>query len=86
MKFKTESGSEYEVNADDKKIRRLFGKVKPTDRQGADGEWKKYEDISDIVVGRSVIVVYGKAEPLLPGSPRHAVPGCVTSRVASVQQ
>jgi len=40
--FITESGSVYEVNEEEKLIRRISGNRKPTERQGEDGEWKKY--------------------------------------------
>lgn len=44
--YKTASGSIYEVRPANKEIRRVFGINEPTERQGADGEWKKYEDLS----------------------------------------
>lgn len=54
--YKTKSGSQYEVDLEGKKIRRLFGEVTPTERQGNDGEWKEFETISNIVIGNSVII------------------------------
>jgi hypothetical protein len=86
MKFKTESGSEYEVNTDKKEIRRLSGNADPTLRQGRDGDWKSYEDISEIVVGRSVIVFHTKNTSLFSGSPKYAIPGTITSRVTNIQK
>lgn len=85
MIFFTEN-SEYELDTADKKIRRLFGSVNPTQRQGRDGIWKSYDVITDVVVGSSVIIIYTNAEPLIPGSPIDAMPGVVTSRVLSIQQ
>lgn len=43
MKFKTKSGSRYELDIDGKRIRRLGGVKEPTHRQGVDGEWRSYE-------------------------------------------
>lgn len=43
FKFETLSGSVYEVNEEEKQIRRLSGLNKPSESQGEDGEWKEYE-------------------------------------------
>jgi hypothetical protein len=45
MKFITRSGSLYQIDVANKKIRRLEGKANATPHQGADGEWKSYEAI-----------------------------------------
>jgi hypothetical protein len=58
MVFKTESGSAYEVDAEGKRIRRLHGVLDPTSRQGTDGTWKTYEDLTDIEVGRPVLIMW----------------------------
>lgn len=42
IKFRTYSGSVYELDQDNKRIRRLSGVKDPTPRQGADGQWKTY--------------------------------------------
>ena len=61
MMFRTISGSTYEVDPQNKKIRRLYGKLPSTDRQGLDGDWKTYHDLSRIVVGQPVIIVWEMA-------------------------
>jgi len=73
MKFITESGSVYQIDTANKKIRRLSGKNDPTPRQGADGEYKSYEgfgSLEEIVagnegkltVGHSAIIVWVQSE------------------------
>ncbi len=41
--FYTETGSIYELDKTNKRIRRVFGVSEPTPRMGADGSWKTYE-------------------------------------------
>lgn len=67
MKFETETGSLYEVDLESKKIRRLNGKGNPTPRQGQDGQWKKYINISPSfpVIGQSVLISWGSDVELL---------------------
>ena len=43
MFFKTISGSVYELDTKEKRVRRLAGVKEPTSRQGHDGDWKVYE-------------------------------------------
>lgn len=40
--FTTLSGSVYEVDEPNKRIRRTYGTAPPTERQGEDGEWREY--------------------------------------------
>ncbi len=80
--FTTETGSRYEVNTTDKQARRVTGIKPATNRQG-DG-WKSYEDISDIVIGKSVAIFWDpKTTPLLEGS-TGGIPATVTSCVVSI--
>jgi hypothetical protein len=44
--FFTLSGSSYEVDQENNRIRRLAGTKDPTVRQGNDGEWKDYKHLS----------------------------------------
>jgi hypothetical protein len=93
MKFTTVSGSVYEVNTDSKQIRRLNGSKDPTPRQGPDGQWRSYEDITPINVGASVAIFWSAETALLaeteealksmPGA--IAAPTTMTSMVASVE-
>jgi hypothetical protein len=45
MIVRTETGSIYEVDRKNKRVRRLTGEKNPTPRMGKDGEWKTYHDI-----------------------------------------
>lgn len=83
-KFVTETGSMYEINTETKQVRRLNGTADPTPRQGKDGEWRKYEYISKPSVGMPVLIMWGSDVKLLPGSPPHATPSTVTSRVEMI--
>ena len=46
MIYTTRSGSVYEVDDTNLKIRRLTGSKDPTERQGKNGEWKAYHSIT----------------------------------------
>lgn len=74
MIFKT-ANSTYEIDNENKKVRRLYGLTEATERQGQDGDWKSFADISEITLGRSVLVVWA-----LDGS----IPATVTSPVKSI--
>lgn len=66
MKFITLSGSLYQVDTVNKKIRRLNGKNDPTPRQGEDGVFKSYEgfgSIKEILAGNDGKLTVG--EPAL---------------------
>lgn len=45
IKFTTETGSIYEMDEIDGRIRRLSGNHAPTSRQGEDGSWRNYHGI-----------------------------------------
>jgi hypothetical protein len=64
MRFITISGSTYEVDQDNKKIRRLKGKADPTPRQGQDGEWREYINLSPIKIGEAVLIQWADAHVL----------------------
>lgn len=68
MKFKTQSGSTYEVDFNSKQIRRLNGLTNSTPRQGNDGQWKKYNDLypQNITVGHYVIILWAGDLPPTP--------------------
>lgn len=84
MKFITETGSVYEVDSDNKRIRRLNGNSDPTIRQGKDGEWKSFESI-EISVNESAVIFWNpKTTPLLEGSLPSATPATVTSLVVRI--
>jgi hypothetical protein len=64
MKFKTRSGSMYEVNTDAKRFRLVDGtqpELTVAGREGRapKGAWKQYERIHGPVVGQRCTVVWG---------------------------
>ena len=64
LRFTTESGSVYEVDDANTRIRRLEGRHDATPRQGADGEWRVYHWISEVFLKDSVLIAWdavGKA-------------------------
>lgn len=56
MIFYTISGSIYELDINNKQIRRMEGKEDPTPRQGTGGEWKKFTTCSEVLVGQSLLI------------------------------
>lgn len=72
MKFTT-ANSAYEVNFVSKEIRRLKGASEPTPRQGEDGVWKKYEDISKVSPGESVTIIWSSDKVLAKATVTSAV-------------
>ena len=85
MKFTTASGSTYEVDVDNKRVRRVSNNknTQPTLRQGND--WRDYEYITDIVIGKPVMIFWNKSNtPLLEGSPEASTPATTTSLVSSL--
>lgn len=75
MKFETASGSLYEVDEENKRVRRLIGVQDPTPRQGSDGEWREYLDRTEIVVGQIALFVWEIVnEDLLSAKSTHTSP------------
>lgn len=73
MKFVTLSGSVYQVDTVNKKIRRLNGTADPTPRQGEDGVFKSYEGFGSVTqildgnegkltIGEGAIIVWVQDE------------------------
>ena len=54
----TTDNSTYEIDQDGLRIRRLEGVANPTPRQGADGEWKKYLEVSPVEIGAPVVMIW----------------------------
>lgn len=50
--------STYEVDEDNKQIRRLTSSHEPTPRQGEDGQWKPYADIFPEDTGMLIVWEY----------------------------
>lgn len=49
LTFSTETGSIYEVDPANRRVRRITGHRPPTERQGSDGEWKTFVWIRPIL-------------------------------------
>lgn len=58
MLYETQSGSIYEVDEANKKIRRLSGVNSPTPYVGKDGDWKEYHDLNINVVTGGLSIVW----------------------------
>jgi hypothetical protein len=87
ISFTTESGSVYQVDPIQSRVRRLEGNASPLPRQGKDGEWKEYWTISEIEVGLPVCIIWDPSTtPLLAGSHSSAKPATITSRVIKVEE
>lgn len=83
MFFKTETGSTYEVDLKEKKIRRVLGIDDPTPRQGKDGEWKTFKSLL-IEKGEPAYIMWDpKTTPLLEESVG-GYPATVTSIVVDI--
>ena len=86
MKFTTHTGSTYEVDDSTKQVRRLTGKADPTPRQGKDGAWRKYADITEARVGQPVVIFWTDEVKPFDDSPPGAMPSTMTSLVTSIEQ
>jgi hypothetical protein len=92
MKFTTESGSTYEVDLENKRVRRLAGAKSPTERQGKDGDWRTFVGISPIRSGLPVLFIWNGEVPLLEetlkmladGLLGGAIPGTITSPIERI--
>ena len=58
MKLITETGSNYEVDLESYRLRRLSGNASPTKNQGEDGEWQSFISISPIRPTQPVLIVW----------------------------
>jgi hypothetical protein len=60
LKVTTKSGSIYELDIPNKRVRRLNGKEAPTNRfggEGGDGGWREYRELSiPPQIGRSMLI------------------------------
>jgi hypothetical protein len=64
----TTDNSTYEIDRQNKRIRRLEGLNKPTPRQGTDGVWKEYAGITRIVIGEQVLIIWQFTENGMKGT------------------
>lgn len=61
--YATSSGSVYQVDYTNKRVRRLQGNGPATDRQGPDGQWKSFEDVVETSDGALGFVWRVDTEP-----------------------
>lgn len=73
MIITTQTGSIYELDKDNKQVRRLAGKSKPTMRQAKDGEWQTYHDILMPAIGMSLFIMWDKHDKCTITSPIRTV-------------
>lgn len=58
IKFSTQTGSLYELDAPNKRVRRLQGTHEPTPRQGEDGEFREY--FSAEIISQGLLLVWNE--------------------------
>lgn len=82
--FVTNSGSRYELDMAQKRIRRISGKPnRHAERVGLE-EWKPFEAISTPTIGDSVLIRWPATVPLFEGSPAGSIPATITSPVTEL--
>ena len=79
MTFTTASGSVYQVDTEDKRIRQIKGRTSERVNRNGNGQWVDFTEI-DVRAGRSALIVWPRDVA--------AIDGCtditVTSRVVSI--
>lgn len=55
----------YEFDLPNYRVRRVEGTASPTDRFGADEEWRTFTEVSDFIVGESIIITWPDGQPKL---------------------
>lgn len=68
----------YEVDRENKRVRRLTSNHDPTPRQGPDGEWTSFEEVVGLQPGVSMVIIWSQ-EDAVPKTTR-------TSTIQSVQR
>ena len=83
MIVRTETGSVYEINHEEKLIRRQSGEGPPTDRM--EGGWRPFEDIFAGQLGMPLVIVWGDDVAALdPDAPPPIAKTTITSRVVEI--
>lgn len=88
MFFKTQTGSVYEVDEQNKRIRRLSGLRSATPRVGDDGNWKpviavtQLDLISSIKVGQPALIQW--TSEVKPLTILGGFPGTITSPITEI--
>ena len=81
MIFETQSGSSYEYDPDNKRIRRLGGSTKISSRCGDDGIWKDVVGVR-LVTGSPAIIFWDPSTT--PTNVSGDIPATQTSPVVSI--
>lgn len=81
--FTTETGSTYEYDLINNRIRKSAGNTSTTTLRLRDG-WKDFDSLSAVEIGKEVCIVWSKNVQLLEGSPKDSIPSTITSRVVSI--
>jgi len=85
MRVKTETGSIYQIDHKGKRLRRESGNKAIHNHISLDGKWRPYIDISDIIVGQSIIAHWDVANfPVQEETPEGAIPVIITSPVIEI--
>ena len=91
MILRTESGSIYEVDRKNKRVRRMTGEKNPTPKMGKDGEWKAYADLqpNPPEVGLPLLIVWetpttSEVSSAVAAMVEIHVPTTLTSRVVAI--
>lgn len=63
LRVRTESGSVYDVDGEEMRIRRVHGRHGPADTQPQDGIWRRITGIEGPVVGETMIVYWATEVP-----------------------
>jgi hypothetical protein len=86
--IETRSGSLYELDTEQKRVRRVLGQGAPKPRIGEDGQWKTYADIVGPYLGERLLIFWdAKDTPLFEGSdPEAASPTTITSAVVDIRE
>jgi hypothetical protein len=58
QRVRTESGSVYDVDLEGKRIRRVHGRLGPSDTKPQDGIWRDFTGLDGPEVGRSMVVYW----------------------------
>ncbi len=82
MTFTTASGSVYQVDTEDKRIRQIKGRMSERVNRNGNGQWVDFTEI-DVRAGRSAFIVWPRDVAAIDGR-EDATEITTTSRVVSI--
>lgn len=62
LRVRTDSGSVYDVDHDGKRIRRVHGRLGPSDTKPQDGIWRQFVGLDGPVVGETMVVYWASQD------------------------